>query len=372
MLLTAKMKGSRVKIRLLLWTLPGNYGRMALFKAENDRMGIKNHEQIRSPVSWDSGHCPGLRGNVVKENSFWDYLIAGVIVIIGMAEAVHLAGVFGGLSLRLCSILLCCFIIGGFLAGMGVLFCRRKALAESLKKKREEGLWADKTGRVFHAIFALMLVSQLIFLWFGEGSYRERDMTVETVGSFLAEDGIYRVNPMTGMPYEGGMPLRLKILCLPTLYAGVCRLTGLHPSLVVRVIMPTLTLLGCYGAFASLARCLFPDREGSAFRNGRACFVTLVSLLMWAGAYRYGMDGFNLLCCGWQGVSIRNGVILPWMFSLCLRKKWKSVILCILAEACMVWTLYGCGICLLAAAGMAAAQLCGKMWIGKGKEREFK
>lgn len=304
----------------------------------------------------------------MRENSFWDYLITGEIVIIGMAEAVHLAGVFGGLSFRLCSAALGGLIAAGILLGLGVLLFRRKRIAESLKKKREKRLPADKTGRIFYVIFVLMLMSQLIFIWFGEGSSRERDMTVETVGSFLAEDGIYRVNPMTGMPYEGGMPLRLKILCLPTLYAGVCAITGLHPNLFVRTIVPTLTLLGCYAAFASLARCLFPDREEKSCRNGRACFLALVSVLLWAGAYRYGMDGFNLLCCGWQGVSIRNGVILPWMFSLCLRKKWKSAALCILAEACMVWTLYGCGICLLAAAGMAGAALWGKLRTGTGKE----
>lgn len=304
----------------------------------------------------------------MKRNTIWDYLITGGIVIIGLAETAHLAGIFGKLSFGLCSVLLGCLILGGVLAGSGLLFFRRRLLAEAFRENREKRLPSDKRERLLWGVFILLLVSQLAFLWFGEGSCRQKDMTVETAASFLASDGIYRVNPMTGMPYTEGMPLRLKILCLPTLYAGVCRMTGLHPQLVIRTIVPTLTLLGCYMAFAALAGCLFPDKEGSGFRHRRVCFLTVVALLLWVGAYRYGMDGFNILCCGWRGVSIRNCVILPWMFSLCLRNKRFSVILCILAEACMVWTLYGCGVCLLAAAGMAAVRIIGRKRFGTGKE----
>lgn len=304
----------------------------------------------------------------MKRNTIWDYLITGGIVIIGLAETAHLAGIFGKLSFELCSVLLGCLILVGILSGAGLLFFRRRILAEAFREKRKKNRQSDKTERFLCAVFVLLLISQLAFLWFGEGSCREKDMTVETAASFLASDGIYRVNPMTGMPYTEGIPLRLKILCLPTLYAGVCRLTGLHPLLVIRTIVPTLTLIGCYMAFASLAGCLFPDKEGNSSRDRRVCFLTVVALLLWVGAYRDGMDGFNILCCGWRGVSIRNGVILPWMFSLCLRKKWLSVILCILAEACMVWTLYGCGVCLLAAVGMAAVRIAGRKRFGTVKE----
>lgn len=303
----------------------------------------------------------------MKRNTIWDCLITGGIVIIGLAETVHLAGLFGKLPFGVCSLLLGGLVFAGILSGAGLLLIRRRILAEAFRENREKKLPPDKRERFLWAVFVLLLFSQLAFLWFGEGSYRQKDMTVETAASFLASDGIYRVNPMTGMPYTEGMPLRLKILCLPTLYAGVCRLTGLHSDLVIRTIVPTLILLGCYMGFASLAGCLFPDKEGSSSRDRRVCFLTVVALLLWVGAYRYGMDGFNILCCGWRGVSIRNGVILPWMFSLCLRKKRFSVILCILAEACMVWTLYGCGICLLAAAGMAAVRIFGRKRSGTVK-----
>ena len=170
---------------------------------------------------------------------------------------------------------------------------------------------------------------------------------------------------MTGMPYAEGMPLRLKILCLPTLYGSLCRWTGLRPALVIRTLVPMAVLLSCYVSFSVLGRTLFPED-----RQKRACFLLLTSLLLWVGAYGYGMDGFNLLCCGWQGVAIRSGVLLPWTLSLCLRHKWFGAFLCVLAEGSIVWTFYGCGICLAVTAGMAVAQLlCGRQKaVGKGEE----
>lgn len=68
------------------------------------------------------------------------------------------------------------------------------------------------------------------------------------------------------------------------------------------------------------------------------------------------MDGFSLLYCGYRGVTVRNLVLIPYVFSLGLRKRWKTVLLCILAEACIVWTLYGLGAGLLTAAGLFLAE----------------
>ena len=40
-------------------------------------------------------------------------------------------------------------------------------------------------------------------------------------------------------------------------------------------------------------------------------------------------------------------VLLPYLLSCLMDRKYTGVILCILAEACIVWTLYGAGVCLL-------------------------
>lgn len=286
-----------------------------------------------------------------------DFLIAAEIILIGLAEVAHLAAVSAGWPFARCALLFGVLLCIALLCGICLWYLRRGRfgrLACSMP------LPSSAVERGFYALCALLFLSQLVFVCLPDTAYRGGDMTVETVGSFLAEDALYRVNPMTGLPYTEGLPSRLKILCLPTLYGSLCKLTGLSPVAVVRKVVPVVTLVSCYTAFALLAVTLFPREEGTKCREKRACFLTVVSLLLWAGAYQVGMDGFGLLCCGWRGVVIRNLVLLPWLLSLCLRRRWLLAALCIPAEACMVWTLYGCGVCLPFLLGMAGSQWRGR------------
>lgn len=292
----------------------------------------------------------------VRKISFGDFLLTGEIIIIGMAEAVHLAALFLGLSFARCSKILGGLTGAAFVFGAGFLLVRRRAAAKSGTARRGGSPAAgqrDRAVTLLRGMFLAVAASQLIFICGGDTMYRQGDMTVETVGSFLAADAVWQVNPMTGMPYLEGMPLRRKILCLPTLYGSLCRLTGLRPETVVWTIVPAAVLLSCYVAYGALGKALFPEDPGK-----RACFLLAVAVLLWTGAYGYGMDGFGALCSWWQGAVIRNVVLLPWLLSLCLRKKWPGIVLCVLAEACMAWTLYGLGACAALGAGMGLAQLC--------------
>ncbi len=287
----------------------------------------------------------------MKRVTFRDRFIIGEIATIGLAEVSHLAAIFLKLSFTDCALLF--GVLWGILAvaGIGYLLVRRKAIFTKREDKPRpsalKGL--DASMRLLFAIFALMVVLQLIFMGMGNAIYRKGDIMAETVESFLVSDSIYQINPMTGLPYGEGMPLRLKILCLPVLYGSLCKWTGLPTALMIQKIIPMIVLLSSYVSFSMLAKALFPE-DG----RKRLWFLLLVSILLWVGAYRYGMEGFNLLCCGWRGVAIRSGVLLPWVFSLCLRRRWFGIVLSVLAEACIVWTFYGCGICLAAAMGMAA------------------
>lgn len=291
----------------------------------------------------------------MRKNTFRDCLMIGEIGVIGLAEVSHLAAVFLKLSFTDCSRLYAVCL--GVLAVSGIVFLTagRKHIFPAFHRERQGDFLPGQ--RLLYVIFAMTVISQLIFIGMGNAIYRRGDMMAETVESFLVSDGIYQVNPMTGMPYTEGMPLRLKILCLPTLYASLCRWTGIAPAVMVQRIVPMAVLLSSYVSFSLLGRALFPG-DGKK----RAWFLLGVSVLLWVGAYRYGMVGFGLLCSGWQGVAVRGGVLVPWTLSLCLRRRRMGVFLCILAEACIVWTLYGCGVCLAVGAGVTVVQLlCRKL-----------
>lgn len=297
------------------------------------------------------------KGYAVKKIESMDYLFVGVTLAVGMAEAAHLAALFSGWSFGTCS--------GLFLgaAGIGILCFAGAGIRALVKGSREErGIrlrLPERVEGILWGITGFLFLSQLVFLCLEGAFYRRGDIMVETVGSFLDSDGIYRVNPLTGNPYREGLPLRLKILCLPTLYGSLCRLTGLEPWAVVRRVVPVLTLFGCFGALGLLGRSLFPEDSDSPVsgRRKRACFMLVAALLLWVESSARGTEGFCLLYCGAEGTTIRNCVLMPWLFSLCIRRKWGLVPLCILAEACITWTFYGLGACAAVAAGMALAGL---------------
>lgn len=288
-----------------------------------------------------------------------DALIVGELIMIGLAVAAHITAVFTGQSFSRCVILFSVLLGTALVLSAGLLLFRgisekKKGGKEpSCKERREKADHREKKDRIelfLWGVFFVFAAVQLIFLLRSAGIYTQGDMTVETVGSFLQTDAIYQVNPMTGQPYTLGIPSRLKILCLPTLYGIFCRLSGLSPEKVVTAAVPALVFISSYAAFYCAGKSLFP-KSG----RKRGCFLIIIAILMWAGGYLYGMDGFNLLYCGYRGVTVRNLILAPYLLSLFLRKKWRPVVLCILAEACIVWTFYGLGVCLLMTAGLFLA-----------------
>lgn len=73
----------------------------------------------------------------------------------------------------------------------------------------------------------------------------------------------------------------------------------------------------------------------------------MVGILFSTGAYMPGVDGFDVFYGGFRGVTIRAIVLVPYLIACLMEKKYFGAVLCILAETCIVWTLYGAGVCLL-------------------------
>lgn len=294
----------------------------------------------------------------MKKYILGDYLLIWAIMILGLAEIMHGGALFLGWSVSCCSKL--------FAVGLGGLLVTAIGFTIHYGRTRKISL-CPNACYAWYMPFVILAVSQIAFICLGNGTFRNGDMMVETVGSFLVNDGVYMVNPMTGNPYTAGIPLRLEILGLPTLYSMFCCLTGAEPVFMVQKVIPVCVVLLSYAAFSVLGDVLFEKRT-----RGKAIFMALVALLLWAGAYMYGMDGFNLLCCGWRGVTIRNLVLIPWLISLCMRKLKFGILSCLAAEVCIVWTLYGLGMCLVVTVGMVIAGILAEKYMGPAKEQAEK
>ena len=282
-----------------------------------------------------------MDGNMTRA----DRILTGFFLGIGVAEAANLAMVMFGLTFSECVKL--------FVAGVGLLLLATILFWVLLKGKRSKNLrgmagWNVKEvfvslplrEKIVYMVFTLLVLLQVWSIVRGENNYIAGDMTVESVNTMLSADTVAQINPMTGQAYALGIPTRLKLLCLPTLYAILCRLFSVNAVTMVWIIVPILMLLLVYLVYYILADILFgkePLKKG--------VFLLFVAVLLLFGDYLYGMEGFGVLCAGYRGVSIRMAILVPYMVSLCLRRQWKMVPLCLLAEACITWTLYGLGAC---------------------------
>lgn len=279
-----------------------------------------------------------------------DCFIAGGMVVIGLAEMVNVLVAFLGRPISLGTKFFAAALIGSVLAAL-LICCILKS-----KTMRE-------TGKRFYLLrhqlpfytFVILVVLQVVYIVGRMPVYLGGDMTLEMVESFLEEDSAYVINPLTGQSYEAGVPSRIKLLCLPTLYAMLSNIFHVKAVNVVWMLAPLFTLLGCYLVYSVLAKILFPQ---GAWRRG--IFLLMVALLIWVGDYMLSVDGFDLLHAGYRGVTIRGAVLVPYTISLILRKKYKLVIVCALTEACIVWTFYGLGACLLVAVFMVAVEKVGQ------------
>lgn len=267
-----------------------------------------------------------------------DKIIEYSLVVIGMAEAAHLTALFLGLSFSVCSI-----IIAGLLA-LGIL---RKAVMVCLHREREGKslvqadtslgqLWKYYPGWLI--LIGVMIILQMVWYYWIQAPYFNNDLTGEIVQTMLATDSIYEINPLTGQAFSTGMPMRLKILVLPTLLASVCSWTGISAMTICYSMVPCVVLLLSYTVYLGWAEYLFPKEE-----KKRILFLLFVVLIYQFGAYGRPMGSYSLFFGGFQGEAFRTGIILPYALLCCLRGRWKGVLLCLLAEVCIVWTFYGLG-----------------------------
>lgn len=278
-----------------------------------------------------------------------DSVLTGYIVMIGLTEAAHLGTIVLKRSFSDC--------VRMFVLMMGVcLIIMIGVMAWELRGQEKDKLFSykqmERREMLLWFAFVLLLLVQITLVATGQHVYLRGDMTVETVNSFLEDNRIYQVNPMTGEPYTLGMPMRLKMLCLPSFYGILSALFHLSAQQVVWIAAPIMTLVYSCLAYSLLARVFFPDS-----REKQACFMILVGILYLAGDYMYGLDGFGVMHSGFRGVAIRAVVLLPYTLASVCRKHIKLTFLCILAEACIVWTLYGMGACLFVAAVLTAVRV---------------
>lgn len=224
-------------------------------------------------------------------------------------------------------------------------------------RKRKQDYWVrrnqDAMPNWLPLVFLAFLLLQLLYVFCRNPLVVPGDITLETVQSFLTEDGIYRVLPLTGMPSESGVPFRYGILCLPTVYALIAQGFGLEAEIVVCHMVPVVILGASYLAYERLGESLF----GEGQRKKKYWFLIMVSLIFFFSDSAVSLDGYSALHAGYLGSSIRNLILVPFTLSAMLERRYWIAVLCILAELCIVWTFWGLGVCVAVTLGMLILDL---------------
>lgn len=278
--------------------------------------------------------------------------VLGFVGLLGMAQVGHVIGLFANLSIGMTGLLfgggllVLCVVV---LLAMLLQWRRGRVSLAFLKRGSNERTWIP-------FLFLVLLLIQVLIIYCMEPVVTPGDITLETVQSFLAEDGIYRVMPLTGQASESGLPLRYMILCLPTLYAVFCQLFGLEAELVVCHVVPVMVLVMAYFGYYHLSGVLFGQE---AFKK-RYLFLVAVAILLFISNNAAFTNGYGALYGGHIGTTIRNLILVPYTLAAALEKRWWKGLLCVLAEACIVWTFWGFGVCTVVFGGLFLLTLAEK------------
>ncbi len=278
-----------------------------------------------------------------------DCYLVGLIACIGISFVVHMLGYLTDMSLRKVGGFLLVSLLGISAIGAGIGFYGLRKNRERYLMRRDSGTMPKGVPLVFLGI----LLVQLLYVFCRKPLVVPGDITLETVQSFLAEDGIYRVLPLTGMPSESGVPFRYGILCLPTVYAVLAQGFHLEPELVVCHMVPVVMLGATYLAYERLGESLF----GVEQCKKKYWFLIMVALILFVSESSVFQDGYAALHSGYMGTSIRNLILVPFTFSAMMQKRYWKAVLCILAEVCIAWTFWGFGVCVVVTLGMLILDL---------------
>lgn len=141
-----------------------------------------------------------------------DILIGGSLIIIGLTEIAHLAGCLLGWSFLTVTDLLLAevgiVLLAAILLSVISRQTRKRATAGKNDPVADQNSGTDtakeKSTQILTGILAFLILLQILRILTGNRMWLTGDMTVETVNTFLRENAVYTVNPLTGTAYSMG------------------------------------------------------------------------------------------------------------------------------------------------------------------------
>lgn len=281
------------------------------------------------------------------------WLITGLWILLGCAEAAHLITIMMNRSLQTYTALCSVFVLVGFLAYAGLLIWMQRKGRLCKAVSVEDGRVKVTAEQRSPFIWCFAILAGVTVYHFSCGYVPDlQDAVYEITLGNIANDRIMTVHPFLGTVTEASMPMRMQILGLSSLYSALITISQQSPYIIMCKVVP-LVLWGLsiliYFAFAGK---LFPNHA-----HKRWLFVSMVALIYLATSGSAGLVGQRLFYAGFSGETIRAVLLMPYTIYVTWQKKWYLAVLAVFAEVCLVWTTFGVGYCFLIAVCMFAVHL---------------
>lgn len=262
-------------------------------------------------------------------------VLTGLWVLLGCAEAAHLITIMTNRSLQTYMILCGVLSLAGLFVFAGIfLFWHRKQKVSRMHKKKS---FYSPIIWVF-----IILACMTVYRLFSGYVPNLEDAVYEIVNGNLDSGRIMTEHPFLGGEMESGMPMRFQILGLSSLYSALITFSQQSQYMIMCKVVP----LGVW-IFSILVYWMIGEAVFGENIHKKWLFVTCIAGIYLATAGSEGLPGEQLFYAGFSGETIRGLVLMPYALYVSWQRKWLLAAVAVLAEACLVWTTYGVGYCIL-------------------------
>lgn len=269
----------------------------------------------------------------IKNMIIW--LLTGLWVLLGCAEAAHLITIMTNRSLQTYTVLCGVLSLAGLFAYIGIFIWwyrrHKKSHTYSYKDFFSPAIW-----------LFVALTGVTIYRLFGGYVPDLQDAVYEIVIGNLDSGSIMTEHPFLGGTTEAVVPMRFRILGLSSLYSALITFSQQSQYMIMCKMVP----LGVW-FFSILIYWMFAEEIFGEDAHKKWLFVSLAAFVYLATSGKEGLPGYRLFFAGFSGETIRALLLMPYTLYVCWRKKWMLAVIAMLAEACLVWTTYGVGYCVL-------------------------
>lgn len=277
------------------------------------------------------------------------WLLTGLWVLLGCAEAAHLITLVTNRSLQTY------MTLWGVLSLAGLFVCLGLFSLVGRKYKKDERTKLKVTFSPWMLLFGILSIVT-IFRLLGDYVPDLQDAVYEIVIGNLDTGSIMTVHPFLGTVTDATVPMRFQILGLSSLYSAMITFSQQPQYMIMCKIVPLCVWVCSILLYWAYGQKLFGDDI-----HKKWLFVSMIALLYLATSGKEGLAGYRLFYAGFSGESIRGLLLVPYTLFVCWQRKWLLAIIALFAEACLVWTTYGLGYCF----GITVCMFAVHLWMDR-------